>query len=234
MPASTIAQRLIASCAMLPSQASPSRYAAAIPMLAAAGIVVTEMSTPISAPDLAVDRLSMPATPAQAATKKVRKSGLEMRLAEVVVLRPRSRPGRAPVARKARVASQTPVMASGKPTAERERRADRELAAGAGPRRRRSRPAGRTPGRPPSRRRSGSASPGRCPTVASSAGEDHEGEEDAGELDVLARVLLDLLPHHRVGRRAPGAARPPGRPDRRSGCRSPRSRSSRRAGCRAP
>ena len=44
-------------------------------MLAAAGIVVTLISTPISAPDLAVLRLSMPAAPAQAATKNVKKSG---------------------------------------------------------------------------------------------------------------------------------------------------------------
>ena len=35
-------------------------------------------------------------------------------------------------------------------------------------------------------------------------GQDHEGEIDARELDVLRRVLLDLLPHHRVGRRAAG------------------------------
>ena len=32
--------------------------------------------------------------------------------------------------------------------------------------------------------------------------QDHEGEVDAGELDVLRRPLLDLLPHHGVGRRA--------------------------------
>ena len=44
-------------------------------MLAAAGIVVTLISTPISAPDFAVLRLSMPAAPAQAATKNVKKSG---------------------------------------------------------------------------------------------------------------------------------------------------------------
>ena len=50
-------------------------------MLAAAGIVVTEISTPISAPDFAVERLSIPAAPAQAATKKVKKSGLAMRFA---------------------------------------------------------------------------------------------------------------------------------------------------------
>ena len=47
-------------------------------MLAAAGIVVTEISTPISAPDLAVERLSMPAAPAQTATMNANASGLEM------------------------------------------------------------------------------------------------------------------------------------------------------------
>ena len=39
---------------------SQSPNAAAMPMLAAAGIVVTLINTPISAPDLAVLRLSMP------------------------------------------------------------------------------------------------------------------------------------------------------------------------------
>ena len=50
-------------------------------MFAAAGIVVTEMSTPISAPDFAVERLSIPATPAQAATKNAKKSGLAISFA---------------------------------------------------------------------------------------------------------------------------------------------------------
>ena len=59
-------------------------------MLAGAGIVVTEISTPISAPDFAVDSESIPAAPAHTATKKARKSGLAMmfeswcRLIEVV------------------------------------------------------------------------------------------------------------------------------------------------------
>ena len=46
------------------------------PMLAAAGIVVTEISTPIRAPDLAVVSDSMPAVPATKATKNEKKSGL--------------------------------------------------------------------------------------------------------------------------------------------------------------
>ena len=47
-------------------------------MLAAAGIVVTEISTPISAPDLAEVSESMPAAPAKQATMKEKSSGLEM------------------------------------------------------------------------------------------------------------------------------------------------------------
>jgi hypothetical protein len=43
-----------------------------MPMLAAAGMVVTEMRTPMSAPDLAVDRESILAAPAHAATKRRR------------------------------------------------------------------------------------------------------------------------------------------------------------------
>ena len=50
-------------------------------MLAAAGIVVTEIRTPISAPDLAVESESIPAAPAQTATIDEKKSGLAMRSA---------------------------------------------------------------------------------------------------------------------------------------------------------
>ena len=46
-----------------PAAVSQSPKAAAIPMFAAAGIVVTEISTPISAPDFAVLRLEHPAAP---------------------------------------------------------------------------------------------------------------------------------------------------------------------------
>ena len=67
-----------ASWAIEPRQFSQSAYAAVTPMLAAAGIVVTEISTPMSAPDFEVDSDSMPAAPAQAATKNARKSGLAM------------------------------------------------------------------------------------------------------------------------------------------------------------
>ena len=47
-------------------------------MLAAAGIVVTEISTPISAPDLAEVSERTPAAPAKQATMKEKSSGLEM------------------------------------------------------------------------------------------------------------------------------------------------------------
>ena len=47
-------------------------------MLAAAGIVVTEISTPTRAPDLADVSERMPAAPARTATITVKSSGLEM------------------------------------------------------------------------------------------------------------------------------------------------------------
>ena len=48
-------------------------------MLAAAGMVVTDTSTPTSAPDFALVSESTPATPATKATKKEKKSGCEMK-----------------------------------------------------------------------------------------------------------------------------------------------------------
>ena len=47
-------------------------------MFAMAGMVVTEIKTPISAPDLAEVSDSTPAVPARYATKNEKKSGLEM------------------------------------------------------------------------------------------------------------------------------------------------------------
>ena len=47
-------------------------------MLAAAGIVVTEISTPISAPDLALVSESTPTMPARQATMNENASGFEM------------------------------------------------------------------------------------------------------------------------------------------------------------
>ena len=48
-------------------------------MFAAAGIVVTETSTPISAPDFAEVSESTPATPARKATMNENASGFEMK-----------------------------------------------------------------------------------------------------------------------------------------------------------
>src|SRR5215204_7399096 len=85
-------------------------------MLAAAGIVVTEMRTPIRAPDLEVDSDSMPAAPAQAATKKAKTSGLEITLAIECSVWSKSA-SVSPAALKIRVAAQAAPIASGKPTA---------------------------------------------------------------------------------------------------------------------
>src|SRR5829696_3464390 len=93
-------------------------------MLAAAGIVVTEIRTPISAPDLAVDSDSIPATPAQAATKNEKKSGLEM-MSAIEPFLPMKSSGGSPDALKSRAARKTAVMAAGRPTA----RAVNDLAA---------------------------------------------------------------------------------------------------------
>ena len=77
-PATTIETRLMASWAIAPRQSAQLPRAAATPMLAAAGIVVTEISTPISAPDLAEVRESIPAAPAKTATMTEKASGLAM------------------------------------------------------------------------------------------------------------------------------------------------------------
>ena len=53
------------SWAIAPRQSAQLPRAAATPMLAAAGIVVTEISTPTSAPDLAEVSESIPAAPAK-------------------------------------------------------------------------------------------------------------------------------------------------------------------------
>ncbi len=63
---------------------------------------MTLIRTPISAPDFAVLRLSIPATPAQAATKKVKKSGELMRFANVWFSRLKSS-SNSPTARNSRV-----------------------------------------------------------------------------------------------------------------------------------
>ena len=78
VPASRIASEIDGELGRPNRRVFQSPNAAAMPMFAAAGIVVTEIRTPISAPDFAVHRLSMPAAPAQAATMNANASGLEM------------------------------------------------------------------------------------------------------------------------------------------------------------
>ena len=92
-----------------------SPYAAAIPALAAAGIVVIEMNPPISAADVAVVSESIPATPAQDATKNEKKSGLETSSTNVCSCVAKSSDVR-PVALKTSAARMTAEIAHGNPT----------------------------------------------------------------------------------------------------------------------
>ena len=123
-PARTIAARLTASWAIAPRHSDQSAPAAATPMLAAAGIVVTEIRTPIKAPDLAEVSDSIPAAPARAATMKEKPSGWEMNWVSGCWALVKSASSR-PVAFEARVNSQAAVIPTGKPIASavRERRA---------------------------------------------------------------------------------------------------------------
>src|SRR5215213_6069934 len=70
--------RLMLSWAIAPRQSDQLPSAAATPMLAAAGIVVTEIRTPTKAPDLAEVSERTPAAPANAATMKENVSGSAM------------------------------------------------------------------------------------------------------------------------------------------------------------
>ncbi len=63
---------------MAPTHSCQSPSAAATPMFAAAGIVVTEISTPINAPDFVEVSERTPTVPARHATMKLHWSGLEM------------------------------------------------------------------------------------------------------------------------------------------------------------
>jgi hypothetical protein len=111
VPASRMPTRLTASWPVEPAKVSQSPSAAAIPMLAAAGIVVTLIRTPISAPDLAVLRLSMPAAPAHTATMNANVSGLEM-----IWLRPWSPLSKSSGMRSAASKASVAAIASGNPT----------------------------------------------------------------------------------------------------------------------
>src|SRR5215204_3784570 len=84
-------------------------------MFDAAGIVVTEISTPISAPDLLDVSESTPAAPATAATKKLRKSGWDRKRVSGWSEEVNSA-GKASTALKITVASQASAIPTGKPT----------------------------------------------------------------------------------------------------------------------
>ena len=85
-------------------------------MLAAAGIVVTEIRTPTSAPDLAEVRDRTPAVPASAATIAVKWSGREMKSVKGCPSCEKSS-GINPVASNMRVARKLAAIARGNPTA---------------------------------------------------------------------------------------------------------------------
>ena len=95
-------------------------------MFAAAGIVVTEISTPVNAPDLAVVNERVPAMPAQNATKNENVSGFEM-----TSERPWSSSvnvsGATPVHLNSRDATSAAAIAIGKPDQQRDERAARDL-----------------------------------------------------------------------------------------------------------
>src|SRR5687767_3651980 len=84
-------------------------------MFAADGMVATLMSTPMSAPDFAVDSDRTPAIPAQKATNTEKKSGLAM-VSDSALSASLKVSGDAPTRSNPAIASQTAVIASGKPT----------------------------------------------------------------------------------------------------------------------
>jgi hypothetical protein len=144
--------RLRASWPDAPPTSFQSLYAEATPTLAAAGMVVTEMSTPTSAPDLAVERERAPAAPASSATRIVYSSGCEMKsvAGRATGLR---RSGAESTARRTPASASAAAITDGEADGESRQRASREctLALQEGGRRRDPR-ADRTRGRPPSLR----------------------------------------------------------------------------------
>src|ERR1044072_8694945 len=115
-PARTIAIRLRLSWAIAPRQSAQLPSAAATPMLAAAGIVVTEISTPTSAPDLAEVSERTPAAPAKTATMKENSSGSAMNWVSGLSTLLKSASTR-PVARQRRGKRKAAVIPTGKPIA---------------------------------------------------------------------------------------------------------------------
>ena len=198
-------------------------------MLAAAGIVVTEIRTPISAPDLAEVSDSIPAIPAKKATMKEKPSGWEMNSGQRAVERGQGvrRSGRCDLA--IRVKRKAAVIPTGKPTASAvsERRASS---------RRRWTTATQRPASGPELRADDHRADDQDRGVeedadrGDQAGEDHEGEEVGAQLDVLRGARLDLLPDDRVAGEAVGRPSRPRRRPPRSASRSARARSSRCSG----
>ena len=163
-------------------------------------MVVTEINTPISAPDFAVESESIPAAPAQTATKKASRSGLAMIPATSVW------------ASELKVSGDDP----GRPEdlrrqvgrGDRQREADRER----DERAHRERPASlherdAEPGDRPELRAHHHRADDQDrrvqqdPDRRDQRRQDHEREEHGREVHALRRPLLDLLPHHRVRRR---------------------------------
>ena len=201
-PASTIEPRLIASWPAAPPASPQSPYAAATPMFDAAGIVVTEISTPISAPDFALVRESIPADPGHERDEEREEVRIRDEPGELV------RRGREVIRARARshlkksVATQAADDPDRETDAERHERAAREV---------------RTPLRPAPRDRPASG-PNSGPTTMAPTirigwssrmpdrpdlhRQHHEQHEADRELGVLARALLDLLPDDGVGGQA--------------------------------
>ena len=200
-------------------------------MFAAAGIVVTETRTPISAPDFEDVSASAPAIPATKATMNEKRSGREMKSVSgwSVTVKPA---GWRSVARRARVKRNAAVIPTGNPTAS--ARSERRATS-----RRRWTIATRQPGERPvlgaddhrpddqDRRVEEDADRG------DQAGERHEGEEARVELGVLGGPRLDLLPDHGVARAGRRRRSRPSPRRSRSRSRCARSRSSPRCRRRA-
>ena len=192
------------SCAIAPRQSAQLPSAAATPMLAAAGIVVTEISTPTRAPDLAEVSESIPAAPAKQATMNEKASGLEMNWVSGLSTLLKSASTR-PVATQISVNRKAAVIPTGKPTA---RAVSERRATLAAPLDDRHAEAGERPELGPDDHRADDQDrrAGEDPDRGDQAGEDHEGEEVAAELGRLRGARLDLLPDDRVGGQPAGGA----------------------------
>jgi hypothetical protein len=114
VPATTIAATLTPSWTADPQASSQTPYAAATATCAAAGMVVTEMSTPTSAPDFDDVSESIPATPARKPTIHDVASGCQMKSSARSV----SRSARLDRSHQSmsQVSSTVPTIPTGKPT----------------------------------------------------------------------------------------------------------------------